>query len=397
MHPRGRADDPPRPRPADGGRPRGPGIGVRIRRRPRPRPESRTWPLDPEDERAADGDPPRPGNDSFDQIAGLWGRVYDGPPLGRERFDGSATLTQVTDSTIGFTISPDVSRDGRMLVFASDQHGSAPDIYVRRVDGSTITRITHDAARDWMPTFSPDGSEIAFASNREGTFDIYVVPTAGGPPTRLTHHEDDALHPTFSPDGRRIAYCRLNSRTERWEIWMVDRENGRETLLHYGMFPEWNPDPARPSIVFQQARARGARYYGVWTIDLIDGEASAPTEIASAANYACMHPTWSPDGTRIAFIAVPEQELGGERPGLADVWIIGVDGRERRQLTLGGSFNMQPAWSRDGTIYFTSDRSGTDNVWALRDPATVVAGAPERLSTADPETAAVDASSGGSR
>ena len=335
--------------------------------------ESRTWPADPEDPAA--GGQPATQPDSFAQVASLWGdwgAYYDGPAFGRERFDGAATLTMVTASEVGYTISPHISRDGRSLVFASDEFGQSSDIFVRQVNGVTKTRITHDAAVDIMPVFSPDGKEIAYASNREGSFDIYVIPADGGAPTRLTHHPDDALHPTFSPDGRRVAYCRLSSRTNRWEIWMTDRDTGQEKLLHYGMFPEWNPDPSRPSIVFQQGRERSQRFFGIWTIDLVDGEASAPTDIASAANYACMHPTWSPDGSRIAFVAVPEQELGGDgRPGLADIWIIGADGRERRQLTQSGSFNMQPAWSRDGTIFFTSDRSGIDNIWALRDPDTV--------------------------
>jgi Tol biopolymer transport system component len=353
---------------------------------------SRTFPLDPEDPAA--GGVPAELPDSFAQVASLWGNYadyYDGPALGRDRFDGSSTLVRVTDSSVGYTISPNVSRDGRRLVFSTNEFSESADIFVRRVDGSTKTRVTYDAATDIMPVFSPDGREIAYASNREGSFDIYVIPAEGGAPTRLTNLVDDALHPTFSPDGRRIAYCRLSSRTNRWEIWMVDRDTGQEKLLHYGMFPEWNPDPARPSIVFQQGRERSRRFFGIWTIDIVDGEASAPTEIASAENYACMHPTWSPDGTRIAFVAVPGQDIDAQiRPTLADIWIVGADGRERRQLTLSGSFNTQPSWSRDGSIYFTSDRSGMDNVWALRDPDTLIRRGGERMTNASADDAAAE-------
>lgn len=351
---------------------------------------SQTYPLDPED--PAGGGRPAKNPDSFAQAASLWGEwgaYYDGPAFGRDRFDGSSTLVRVTDSSVGYTITPDVSRDGQRLVFTTDEFSQSADIFVRQVDGSTKTRVTYDAATDIMPVFSPDGREIAYSSDREGSFDIYVIPAEGGAPTRLTNHVDDAMHPTFSPDGRRVAYSRQSSRTNRWEIWMVDRDTGQEKLLHYGMFPEWNPDPARPSIVFQQGRERSRRYYGVWTIDIIDGEASAPTEIASAANYACMHPTWSPDGTRIAFVAVPEQEIDPERrPRLADIWVVGANGRDRRQLTLSGSFNQTPAWSRDGSIYFTSDRSGIDNVWALRDPETLIRRGGERMTNAADSAAA---------
>lgn len=346
------------------------------------------WPLDPV-ETAGNRQPDNRDGDLASVIPSLYGEIYSGAPLDRDRSDGEAVVAQVTAEEIGRTIAPSVSPDGDWVVYASNRHGRVQSIYIQRAEGRTATRVTDEFSDDDTPVFSPDGSEIAYASRRDGTFDIFVVPTTGGAATQITETPDDAMHPSFSPDGRRIAYCRLSTTSGRWEIWMTDRDTGRETFLAYGRFPEWNPDPARPSIVFQRARGRGQRFFSVWMIDIVDGETRAATEIIAASNGACMHPTWDPGGTRVAFVSVTEEELArtGE-PIESEIWIVDADGRNRVQLTLGGSFNMQPDWSIDGSVYFVSDRNGWMNVWSIRDAATIAPGGrtgPEdRLTNAAP-------------
>jgi TolB protein len=132
------------------------------------------------------------------------------------------------------------------------------------------------------------------------------------------------------------------------------------------VFPEWCPDVARNKIVFQRAKQRGSRDYSIWTIDLTNGQASQPTEIVSAANAALINPSWSPDGSRIVFVAVVDPTEDSARPKQSDVWIVNIDGTNRINLTNGQFANFQPAWASDGSVYFVSDRSGIDNVWAVK-------------------------------
>ncbi|HXA49199.1 MAG TPA: DPP IV N-terminal domain-containing protein, partial [Candidatus Acidoferrum sp.] len=65
------------------------------------------------------------------------------------------------------------------------------DLWIANENGSGVLRLTDNQARDVYPRFSPDGSQIAFSSNREGNYDVYVIPAAGGKPRQLTFHSAD--------------------------------------------------------------------------------------------------------------------------------------------------------------------------------------------------------------
>src|SRR5690242_5003196 len=67
------------------------------------------------------------------------------------------------------------------------------DLWIANDDGSGVTRLTDNVARDIYPRFSPDGKWIAFSSNREGNYDVYVVASGGGKPRQLTYHSVDDI------------------------------------------------------------------------------------------------------------------------------------------------------------------------------------------------------------
>lgn len=285
--------------------------------------------------------------------------------------EGGGNLSQVSFATEGGDYAPDVDRTGTFMVFASTQHRPTFDVYRKSVDGRTVTQLTTDPSDDLMPSIAADGTKIAFASNRNGNWDIYTMPIAGGAPTQITSDADEEVQPTWAPDGKRLAFSRKNGRTGTWEIWIVDSATpGLRTFVCEGFLPRWSPAQDKDTLLFQRARQRGSRLYGVWTIDLIRGEGLNPTEVVSAKNAAILQPNWSPDGTKIVFTTVVNPGGDSQWPDQSDIWVVNTDGTGRVGLTNSRFRNMQPAWGADGRVYFVSNRGGLENIWSITADAT---------------------------
>lgn len=304
-----------------------------------------------------------------------------GTPSGAP-FDGSENITQISFAPEGADFDPNISKDGSVVVFASTQHRKTADIYTKSTSGRTVTQLTTDPANDVMPCFSPDGSRIAFTSDRDGSWDVYVMSANGGQAVQITSESTHELHPTWSPDGRFLAFCRLGATSGRWEIWVTEANNAAvRKFLGYGLFPEWAPTGNK--IAFQRSRERGGHYFSIWSMDFVNGEGMNLTEIVSSPVAAVVNPAWSPDGRRLAFAMIPSPEHKyGERPENADIWIIDIDGGARANLTNGLFVNLMPTWGQNNAIFFVSDRSGKDNLWSI-DPshAIVASGDPAPKST----------------
>jgi len=287
--------------------------------------------------------------------------------------DATENVRQVTFAQEGADFDPSLSPSANLLYFSSTRHRETADIYVQSVTGSAVTQLTSHPAQDVMPAASPDGSKIAFASNRESSWDIFTMPATGGQPTRITSDATPELHPSWSHDGTRLAYCKLGERSGRWEIWITDTTKpAAHTFVAYGLFPKWHPSQDR--ILFQRSRDRGERFFSIWTIDIENGEAVHPTEVASTADVAFINPTWSPDGARIACAAVtetsPEDFAANPNaralpPVRADLWVFNADGSNRVNLTGGWFVNTMPTWASDDRIYFVSDRGGPETIWSI--------------------------------
>ena len=105
----------------------------------------------------------------------------------------------------------------------------APDIFVMRADGSHERRLTHSAANDVYPGFSPNGRKIVFGSDRTGKTEIFAMRAGGSRQRRLTAKTATNSYPSFSPNGRKI-------------VFSSDRDGNYEYLRdERGRFPPASP------------------------------------------------------------------------------------------------------------------------------------------------------------
>lgn len=144
-------------------------------------------------------------------------------------------------------VEPAVSPDGSKIAFSSDRSGK-PMIYVMNSDGSNVKRVTFDGVYNSTPSWSADSQKIAFAGQSEGNFDIFVVNADGSNIIRLTkamksngkraHNED----PSFSPDGRYVVYT--SNRTGKNQIFISTADGSEERRVtndnHNYYKPKWS-------------------------------------------------------------------------------------------------------------------------------------------------------------
>jgi len=303
--------------------------------------------------------------------------------------DTPPTARALTQPTVGADFNPVLSRDGKLLVYASTQHRKTADLYARVPGASSTVQLTQDGANDVMPAISPDGSRIAFASDRSGKYQIYLMAATGGPAISLTTGMHD-LHPSFSADGQRLAFCRMGEASGRWEMWVIEiKRPSVPEFIGYGMMPEFSPVAAAGEgqserIAFQRARQRSDQAYSIWTVDYKPGSVSNPVEIVPANEFAAITPRWSPDGQWIAFCAVPlssadvasrmpaaSSNRAGEyyaanSPVSGQIRAVMADGSLQVTLTDAVRTAFMPAWSKDGSLVFVNTQPGRTGLWSVQ-------------------------------
>lgn len=246
----------------------------------------------------------------------------------------------------GSTVTLFIS-SGRWIAFETNRDGNG-EIYLMRENGSDPINLTRDSAADVNPSWSLDGSKIAFSSDRDepGNFDIYVIGSDGTGLVRLTKDGSKEDYPAFSPDGQ-IVFTRSGGGDS--EIFVMDGDGShvRQVTTDVGTAqgPRWSPDGKQ--LVFFSGSS-GRRH--IFVVDVAGG---TPQNI-SGTETDDLGAIWSPDGTRIAF------KRGG------DIWIMDANGDNPTNLTADPADDAEPTWSIDGKqIAFRSNRSGNEDIWVM--------------------------------
>jgi Tol biopolymer transport system component/DNA-binding winged helix-turn-helix (wHTH) protein len=218
------------------------------------------------------------------------------------------------------------------------------------------TALSQARGLNTQPAFTPDGSSVAFVSDRSGAFEIYLRPLAAGArEVAVTADGQDNMHPAISPDGRHLAY---HSRG-RGGIWLAPVLGGvPRQLSPFGSRPAFSPDGR--TVAFQSSAMVDLAATGVQppsTLWAVPVEGGAPRPLTRAGVPAGGHgwPAWSPDGRRIAFVA----------DGL---WTMAADGSDPRRLSddEGAVKGSVPAYGRDGRLYFGGHREANSRLFRVR-------------------------------
>jgi Tol biopolymer transport system component len=239
------------------------------------------------------------------------------------------------------------------IVFNSRRRGNV-DLYLRRANGKVV-RLTRSAATEEYPSFSADGSLIAFGRRpRVGTGDIYVMQANGKGLRRITRGSGDETDPTWAPDGLHLAYTTVGDDDEIYAVGADGREAVDLTnSLGSDLDPAWSPDGTKIAFASNRDDPTGEAY----EIYLMDADGSNQVRLTHTPGDDG-EPSWSPDGTRIAFVTGP-----GSR---SDIAVMNADGSGLTTITRNGR-SFEPAWSPDGTkIAFTSLVSNRGDLFVVR-------------------------------
>ncbi|MBI3669281.1 MAG: serine/threonine-protein kinase, partial [Acidobacteria bacterium] len=222
--------------------------------------------------------------------------------------------------------------------------------------GGRLTLLVSSEGEAKDPALSPDGKMIAYVAEDGGKLDLFVSRVAGGERVRLTSDAAHEARPAFSPDSEHVAFTRLRADASP-EICVIPSLGGEAVPVAAGaLHPAWSPDGTRLAFVLrkpgQPEELATAAADGTDLRIILPGDGDYPF---------LLHPSWSPDASQVAVV----RSTGGIA---REIWLVPSRGGLPRRLSADppGVFSNEPVFTAEGRgLVHASNRAGATNLWLM--------------------------------
>ena len=277
-------------------------------------------------------------------------------------------------------VGPALSPDGTQLVFLSERDGYAVDVFLADAETGAIRRKLLSTATDphvdsiqfidSAGAWDSDGRRFALATVRDGTAMLMLFDLPSGSVAREIHVEDvdEIFTPTWSPDGSQIAFSGLKGGAT--DLYVLEIKSGAVRAITKDLYadlqPAWSPDGTQIALVTDRfSSSIDALAFGNYRLASVDMPSGTMRALPSFEDAKNIDPHWSPDGGSVYFVA--------DRNGVSNIYRVALAGGEVSQVTdvqtgVSGITALSPAIavaSSAGTVAYTAYRDGAYEIRAL--------------------------------
>lgn len=266
---------------------------------------------------------------------------------------------------VGITWSP----TGDSLVFMSNGGEGNYDLYLRKLDGTTV-RLTKHKEKDGHAHWSPVADQLVFVSGRSGKGDVYLLNMKTRAIRPLTNGSKPFLYPQWSPDGKKIAL--IYGSSENHDIYVIEDVSKPKATLralttwpYDDLRPVWSPDGKKLAFYTNYNKAGNPHN---WSIAVITADGSGVRSEETLIKNIVVNnvvpdvergPAWLPDSKHIVYVKK-------DRDKYNPVHVLNLENNVSRLLKTNTRINHDVTSGRDGTIAFRAQVDQWDQIFLVK-------------------------------